>query len=248
LASATQGVSNVIFLYEGLILLIKFFASTVPVILLPIAFILRLLPPTRKTGNTIIALSLAAIVVLPLSVIIVGEMNKAIERPKVTVENMDKLNSKAWAMLTAGIFCQFKPMRAMWGMNEYAFAALVCLPLLAIFPLGPSLFAACFSTISQLVYPLVTEIIKLVQLVLLLQWLSWAEVAVGQYGGFDPAGKGWPAQSFPVLMDFLANVNNAVLVGYINTLVITIITISGARSISTALGGDWYLAGVERLI
>jgi hypothetical protein len=43
-------------------------------------------------------------------------------------------------------------------------------------------------------------------------------------------------------------VSNLVLVGYLDFILIGLVTVSGAKSISAALGGEWYMAGIQRLI
>ncbi|NYZ77535.1 hypothetical protein H0O02_04460 [Candidatus Micrarchaeota archaeon] len=246
LGSATQGLTNVIFIYESLRLLIMFFDATVPSIILPLAFAVRLIPFTRKTGNTLIAVALAAIVLLPFSVILAGEVNKLIEYPDVTIHNISRLDAHPFAMEASSIFCGIKPLRFILTLTDYGFAALVCLPLLLVPIVGAGLFAACYPLVSEVVYPIIMLVVKLVQLILSVIWIAWAEIEIGTTGGFG--GSGWPGKVFDIIMPFLQNVNNVVLVGYLDFILIAIITISGARAISTALGGEWYLAGVERLI
>lgn len=249
LGNATQGLTNVIYLYEGILLLIKFFHVTVPTILFPLAFCVRLIPFTRRIGNTLIAVCIAAIVLLPLSVIIVGEINNIIDYPDLRIKNIDRLDPDTFAMDFTSIFCGFKSMRFIMSLSEYGFAAVTCLPLLFIPIVGPGLYSACFALVSEVIYPLIIFVVKIVQLVLTVIWLGWAELSVGISGGFGPPGSDtWPQEVFNIILPFMENVNNAILVGYIDLVLIAIITISGARAVSTALGGEWYLAGVERLI
>ena len=245
LSTATQGLANVIFIYEALLLLMRFLHVVVPTILLPLAFIVRIIPFTRRVGNTLIALCLGGLVILPFSVIIAGEVNSIIDYPvvKLTGKQIDKLDSNNIAMTFSSSFCGMKPIRFILSLNDYGFAALVCLPLLA----WPPAFAACYPLVSETVYPLIMSLLKLVQLGLSIPWLIWAETSVGAYGGFGEDIL-WPQKVFDTLLPFIENVNNAVLIGYLDMALIAIITVSGTRSISTALGGEWYLAGVERLI
>jgi hypothetical protein len=245
LSGATQGLANVIFIYEAMLLLMRYLHVVVPTILLPLAFIVRMIPFTRRLGNTLIAICLGGLVILPFSVIIVGEVNNIIDYPEVKLTNkqIDKLDSNNFAMDFGSAFCGLKPIRFMLSLNEYGFSALTCLPLLA----WPPAFAACYPIVSEVVYPLVITVLKLAQLGLTIPWLIWAETSTGIYGGFGE-DIFWPQKVFDTLLPFIENVNNLVLVGYLNMALIAIITISGTRSISTALGGEWYMAGVERLI
>jgi hypothetical protein len=50
------------------------------------------------------------------------------------------------------------------------------------------------------------------------------------------------------LQPFLRDVSNLVMVIYLDIVFIIMVTIAGARSLSTVLGGEWYMAGIQRLI
>jgi hypothetical protein len=54
--------------------------------------------------------------------------------------------------------------------------------------------------------------------------------------------------AYDTVMPFLRDVNSVVFLTYIDLILIAIITISGARSLSSALGGEAYMFGVQRLI
>ncbi len=243
LGTATQGLTNVIFLYEAIRLLLIFCRATVPTVILPLAFAIRLIPFTRKIGNTLIAVALGAIVLLPFSVILVGEVNNLIDYPEARLsgDQLDDLDAKPWAMEFGAVFCALKPIRFIMSLTDYGFAAVVCLPLLVF----PPAYPACYTVVSQVVYPIIMNVIKIVQTAILLAWLVWADFASGADWG---AGADWVSTVFGILRPFLENVSNLVLTGYIDIILIAIITISGARSISTALGGEWQLPGIERLI
>jgi len=243
LGMATQGLTNVIFLYEGIRLLLVFAQATIPTVILPLAFAIRLIPFTRKVGNTLIAVALAGIMLLPFSVILVGEVNKLIDYPeaKLSGGQLDDLDAKPWAMEFGAVFCALKPIRFIMSLTDYGFAAVVCLPLLIF----PPAYPACYTVVSQVVYPILINVIKIVQTAILVAWLVWADFASSASWG---AGASWVNDVFSVIRPFLENVNNLVLTGYIDIILIAIITISGARSISTALGGEWQLPGLERLI
>jgi hypothetical protein len=243
LGQATQGLTNVIYLYEGIRLLLIFCRATIPTVILPLAFAIRLIPFTRKIGNTLIAVALAGIVLLPFSVILVGEVNNLIDYPEAKLSNdeLNDLDAKPWAMEFGAVFCALKPIRFIMSLTDYGFAAVVCLPLLVF----PPAYPACYTVVSQVVYPIIMNVIKIVQTVILVAWIIWADFMSASAEG---AGSQWVNTIFSVIQPFLENVNNLVLTGYIDIILIAIITISGARSISTALGGEWQLPGLERLI
>ncbi|MBI5046406.1 hypothetical protein HZC07_01605 [Candidatus Micrarchaeota archaeon] len=75
-----------------------------------------------------------------------------------------------------------------------------------------------------------------------LYFIPWEAAFAGQ-GARDYAGT-----AFTQLQPFLKDINNLVLIGYVDFIFIGIITVVGARSLSAALGGEWYMAGIQRLI
>ncbi len=239
LSSATTGLANSIFLYEGVLFLLKFSATAVPSVLLPVSLCLRMIPFTRKTGNTLVALCLAVMVLLPFSVIFIGEIHKVINYPKVSLSNGDlgNLDPGAYAMTVAEPFCKLMPIRVIMSLNDLLFSIVVCLPLAFIPFVGAGLFAACQPLVQYVIYPLLMLVLQVSYDVALASWIA-----------FTGEGSGYTDRAFDVLIVFLGNINNAILLSYLDTIVIAIITISGARSISTALGGEWYLAGIQRFV
>jgi hypothetical protein len=239
LSSATQGIANIVFLYEGIALLLRFSATAVPAVLLPIALSLRLIPFTRKIGNTLIAISLAALVLLPFSVFVVDAIHKSISYPQayLTGFQLDRLDPGAWAMTIAEPFCENMVVRTILSLNDLLFSMLVCLPLAFIPIVGSALFAACQPLVQNVIYPIFMVALQIIYDAALLSWISFA----GE-------GTAYANEAFNIVYPFLMQVNNLVLLGYLDAIIIGIITISGARSISVALGGEWYLGGIQRLI
>lgn len=243
LGKAAQALSSIILLYEGLLLLLKFVAVTVPSIILPLAFCLRLIPFTRKLGNTLIALSLALLVLFPFSIMLVNEINQnVVDYPDAHISgtNMDKLDADPWAMVMAEPFCASNTMRTIFGLGDTGFSLAVCFILL-LTPFTASLFTPCYNLIKEVVYPLMNTVFSLLHTIVLLWWILATETTLD-------ADYGWASDVFDVTYEFLVQVNNLVLLSYLDFILILIIVITGARSISTALGGEWYLAGIQRLI
>jgi len=238
LSSATQGLANIIFLYEGIMLLLRFSYTAVPAVLLPVSLSLRLVPFTRKTGNTLIAACLGIMVLLPFSVIFVDQMNKLITYPQayLSTRSLEFLDPEADAMTVLEPLCESMVIRTMLSLNDQLFSMIVCLPFGGIPIVGAAMYASCQSLVQYVVYPIIMIGTQVVYDATLLSWTIGGEGA--SYAGF----------AFSVLYRFLAEVNNLVLLGYIDSLAIAIITISGTRSISVALGGEWYLGGIQRLI
>ena len=76
-----QGLTNAIFIAEGIRLLVVFMEIAVPTILLPLAFCMRLIPFTRRLGNTMISICIAGMVFLPFSIILADSLNDLINFP-----------------------------------------------------------------------------------------------------------------------------------------------------------------------
>src|SRR5208283_2209935 len=133
-------------------------------------------------------------------------------------------------------------IRVMLGLTEPLFAWVVCLPLSFIPIVGEGLCLACLPLVQHVIYPLVTEILQLVMAALLLTWegaiTARDAVASTNYG----------VDAYNTLFPFLRDINSLVLLIYLDIIMIMTITVVGARSISAALGGDWYMAGIQRLI
>lgn len=232
LSLATQGLTNAVFLCEGIRMLVVFFKVVTPKILLPLAFCLRLIPFTRKTGNTLIAIALATLVFLPASVIFVNAINDQIVVPQPRISDMGALDSDPYPVYAFGSICESTFFRVLFGMTDPLFALVTCLPLAVI----PGAFPACYSLVWQVVYPIMSMIFQYANLILLIVWE--AVVSPSDYGN----------DVFDQLRPFLTDVTNLVMVIYMDVIFIGILTISGARSVAAVIGGEWYMAGVQRLL
>ncbi len=232
LSLATQGLTNAIYLCESVKMLVAFFKVVTPKVLLPISFSMRLIPFTRKTGNTLIAISLATIVFLPASVIFADYLNNEIQLPDARIDDLGALDSDPYPIYAFGAICESKFFRILFSMTDPLFALIVCLPIAWI----PGAFPACFDLVWHVVYPIMSMVFQIVNAILMITW----EAAV------NPTSYG--EDVFGQLRPFLAELSNLVMVIYLDIVFITLITISGARSISAVIGGDWYMAGVQRLI
>jgi hypothetical protein len=231
---AASALANVTYLYEGIRLLVLYLKVTVPEIFLPLAFILRLIPFTRKSGNTLIAVAVAGIVFLPFGILFAQGLNDVMGDgfPEPVLRGIDNLNANPWAMKFAEPFCESKLIRTLLGMTDPAFATVVC------YPTGP-FFGACFGPVFSPIYPLIQVTFQIIMVALMLTWTVY----------FNAAGAEWYAKDvFDTLHPFLADVNNVVLMGYLDFILIVMITVAGARGLSSALGGEWYMAGIQRLI
>ncbi len=233
---AAGALTNAIFIGEGMRLLIGFIRATFPTVILPLAFCLRLIPFTRKSGNTLIAIALAGLVFLPFSVMLADSLNDIIDypHPSITYSNLD---ANPWAMVAFEGFCEVVPVRVLLQLTDVLFALVVCLPLL-LTPWTAGFYPACYNLVKEVIYPIINVVFQIGGTALLIIW-----EAVFAAGAMDYLDDVW-GELYP----FFRDVNNLVLVSYIDYILIAIVTIAGARSISAALGGEWYMAGVQRLI
>lgn len=235
----TQALTNAIFLAESLRLLVVFLQVVGPKILLPLSFILRIIPFSRKVGNTMISITLAGMIFLPFSVILVEGLNDTINRPEPRLDNLDALDLFMPVDVVEPL-CEIIPLRVILGLTDPLFSLVVCLPLLLIPIVGPGLFAACYNLVMYLIYPLINVIFQVVMTALLVAWESILSASGGVAGYGETV--------FNEVHPFLTEINNYVLVSYIDFILIATITVAGARSLSAALGGEWYMAGIQRLI
>jgi|GEM_PF-861478 len=238
LNAATVGLTNAIFLYKAIVALIKFFAVAVPSFIFPAAFCLRAFPLTRRIGNTLIAIALGLAIFFPMSVILVGYLNNIIgvPYPQLTKSDLEEFGvEEGWGKKILSPICENEWVRTTLNMNELLFALTLCLPFLFIPIAGPAAFIICFNLVADIIYPLLlaAESLGLSTVIYLLDRVT-ANFEVGR--------------TFDILYPFLRDVNILVVVSYIDVLLIGIITIGAIRSISTALGGEIYLPGVEKLV
>lgn len=233
---AAGALTNAIFIGEGIRLLLGFVRATFPTIMLPLAFCLRLIPFTRKAGNTLISISLAGLIFLPFAVMLADSLNGMINYPQPSMD-VSELDANPWAMVAFEGFCEVIPVRVLLQLTDVLFALLVCLPLL-LTPWTAALYPVCYNLVKEVVYPIINIIFQVGGSALLIIW-----EAVFSSGALNYVDQIW-AQLYP----FFRDVNNLVLVCYLDYILIAIVTIAGARSISAALGGEWYMAGVQRLI
>lgn len=234
---ATQALTNAIFVSEGIRLLLSFLNVTIPTIFLPLAFCFRLIPFTRRLGTTLIAVSIAGMVFLPFSVILADSLNDNIDFPEPSIR-LNALDARPLAMVMFEPICESKPIRLLFAITDVGFALIVCLPLLlSVF--GAAAYPGCYNLVKEVVYPIILNVFQIVNAVFLTVWES----------AFIGAGARTYANTvFNTIHPFLRDVNNLVFIGYLDFILIAIITIVGARSLSTALGGEWYMAGIQRLI
>ena len=53
---------------------------------------------------------------------------------------------------------------------------------------------------------------------------------------------------YDTLAPFLQEIGNLVVISYVDTILVALITIITVKGVSTALGGEYFMAGIQRLV
>ncbi len=243
---AAAGLSTAIMVYNSTIVLLEFFLVA-SVLLLPFALSLRLIPFSRRLGTTMIALCVGAYIFLPFSVFLVSQFHT-----QINLVDLDKMIELSSSELNAihltipigfGDLCKndaFKLFTSLpgeiWGIIS---GISYCIPSCA--GTGPgyaACYTACFASVWSYTvyhaYPFANDIVQLTY--------GTSFYLANKLSGID-AGI-----VYNIIHEFLKGVNSIVLLSYINVLVIGIITYVGIRSVSTALGGEYMLPAIQKLI
>lgn len=233
---AAQAEANAILLYKAMVVFLDFFESTILSVILPLGFVLRVIPFSRQLGNTLIALSLGAIVLYPFSLILISKAHElpGFSLPAADLSDNDVESLEVTIPAPLKQMCEASFARYFIGLNEIGWGLLIAIPVCA----GPQ-FAACFpplfSAIANFWYPWIVNFglqITMSNVLLITQAIT--EISANTI--------------FTITNDFLMDVTNLIVISIIDVLVIAIITIIGTKSISAALGGEAYLIGIQRLV
>jgi len=235
-SSSLHGIGNVLstfyFAIVSLKVLIPFAAWISSEWLLPVAFAFRLMPGTRKIGATLIALAISASLVLPAAVIVIGDLlDTAVQMPHYNTMSAQN-----------GNFMKGKipdPFRISF------IPPIVCSPAFQLFvqPTDEVYDIAICAPLSWLIPYNVCE-----------TWVDWGYsvafvgMAVLQFISvlnFMPMDT--LAEVFDPLMNyFIPAVAEVVVTLSIFFVSITLIVVSAYRSISVALGGEFFMYGLSR--
>lgn len=233
---AGQALVNTWMGYTGAMVLISYLIEAT-YLFLPVAFIFRFIPFTRQLGNTLIALVLGCRLFLPFALVLIAAFHSVITMPEPWKIISDGFWSKLslYYILPFMLFCTDVTMRILLNTNETVFSLIICLPTAWI----PGWFNPCLE-LFKLIYAIIEFIFKTVY------FLYFIALGVSSY--FETALNLTPRELAETTTSFLIAVNQFVLVSIIDLLVIITITYTGIRSISAALGGDYLMSAVNRLV
>ncbi len=233
-------ISQAIFIYSTIIVILDYFLKIIPLVILPIALSLRLFPFTKKIGNTLIALSIGAAIIFPISVLIVSIFHDiAMEGVSNPVMDFSAFHSFSYPAI--GWFCGdsnaiAEVAKTFAEINELGWGLIAGLICSAVPPGFFAYFIPCFTFTSEVVYPTALGVY---------QAAFWG-IALADYASFF--GEVDVAGIYNSLAVFLENVIWHVLMCVIDSLLIIIITVVGTKSVSMAIGGEGYFYGIQRLL
>ncbi len=224
----------------------EYVSAVFPTFILPIALAFRIFPFTRRMGNTLIAISLGALFVFPLSLMFVNEFWHATDW-----QYKDEVMAQGFAfdemgldqgfmdgvMNTIETICGSVAMRTFLSLGEIVWSLVFAL-IAAISCLTG--YAACFVMYFHLffweLWPLIATFLQLTiaSIILTTVNMDWAT-------GAAPGLQAIPETLLPAVME-------ATGFSIISLLVIAMITVTGTKAISTALGGEHVLYGISRFV
>ncbi len=234
IAHAAGALSNGLYIYTLIKVLFEFFSNiTVP--LLSFAFAFRFIPFTRQLGNTLIALILGANILFPASIILVKDFHSMINvpAPMITSGEFNEMAARIPGGEGLDFICSNDVIRVlMVSFGELGLDIIVCVPI-ALATLGAGWFP-CKELIEGTIWP----ILQLVSMTYVDSVLLMAQFGAG--GDVDVISD--------AIFRFTTETTGLVLVAYIDAIIIGTITIVGTRSIASALGGEYFLGTVSRLV
>jgi hypothetical protein len=258
-----SGAANNLTIQILTIKLIKMFLGYLDVVgpgfLLPVALAFRVFPFTRNMGNTLIALSLGAMFILPLSLVLVGEFYTAATTsgdagfqydngPKGDVLGtsfkVDDIGPSGGIMSVANFMlkgvCKNVVLRAFSELGEWIWGIVYGLLMMTTCGAPPT-YPLCFA--EKLIY----FVMELWPKILFYAELAFSSIIVPSMladlfsGGGD---SGFEAIVY-VLLPAVTEVTGFSIISFF---MIVFVTFGGVRAISSALGGDTVLYGLSRFV
>lgn len=233
-------VSQVLFIYSAIKVLLQFFTTIVPTVILPIALSLRIIPYTKKIGTTLIALCIGAAIVFPISVILVGYFHD-LAMVGVSLPKMDFGAFKQFGFPTIGWFCDGSGIigvaKGFASISELGWGIISGFACCLMFPYACwAAFKACFEFTINVVFPLIN---------LIYQGLFWIIALIDYNSFFGELDAGLIYNS---LANFLQLTTYRVLMGFVDAILIIVLTIVTTKSVSEIIGGEAYLVGIQKLV
>ena len=236
LQSASSQVSIQYLAFKTLKILLRFFSDAFNSFLLPLGFAMRIFPFTRKAGSTLIALAFGLLIFFPASLVAVDyfaqstqyELNSFYPEQFYVEGTVSSVNK--W-------LCQNEFMRTLFSFGDIltsvTAASIYCIS-------RPLDYWLCWIEILFLVlfkiWPMIT---------FAFQW----SYSVAMIAGFDDFGLPAVAvQMEPIWTVLVPAVSRMTMFSILSMLFIGTVTFVGTKSVSVALGGDFILYGLSRVM
>ncbi len=228
---AIDNLSKIIYAFSIEKMLLRFFSSTIPTLLLPIAFALRTFPLTRRIGTTLIAVCLGAYLWFPASIVFASQ---AYPRENLDLNAIKPVSSfdpgapPSKNLVCSPVFAAF----ALPGEEFYEWA--ICGALNLIPGFGQAAFAACKWVV----------------------FLSYLTAVQGFPLGFEPALRNYAEISTAELINnyyapleaMLPLISSFYISALISLLLTIFITVIMTKGTSEVLGGETRILGISRLV
>ncbi len=246
LSAAANNLTIQILTFRLIQVFCEYISEVFPAFVLPIALAFRIFPFTRKMGNTLIAISLGAIFIFPMSLMFVNEFWHAADwtyksdalNTNFDFDNMELDQGMMDGLLsTIEFICGSVALRTFLTLGEIIWSLLFAL--IAAIPCLTG-YAACFTFYFQFffweLWPLLATFIQ----------LTIGGIVLTAINGDLASGASPGLENIPQIL--LPAVMEATGFSIISLLLVAMITITGIKSISVALGGEYILYGVSRFV
>ncbi|MCK4319595.1 hypothetical protein KAW38_03430 [Candidatus Micrarchaeota archaeon] len=249
LQSAASQLTMQYFAFYALKLVAGFISAVVPTFVLPVGFALRIFPFTRKLGSTLIAISAGALVFFPLSLVFIGEIYNQIdfsnvEEAKAFHTEKLEIDQYNFVLDVSKAICGNVFLRTLFSIGDIAFSLITSLTICAISCIGAAVlygvcFAGCFFPLFDLMLWSVWPLINF-------GFMSAYSAATAIFGSLDYSAA--VSQMEPVIKILVPAAAELSVFTIFSMIFIGIITITGTRAVSSALGGEQILYGISKIL
>ncbi len=259
LSIAASNLTTQILLLKSVQAFMQYIDIVVPLYVLPLGLAFRILPFTRNVGNTLIALSLGALFMLPLSLMLVGEFYAIADSPdpdigfeyKKDVEGISfEVDEMAGSVkmfdvgkIILGVVCKNSVLRTFAQLGELIWGLVYGLVLMSTCPefAPPYLWPLC------VVKKFIVFIFDKWPDIMFYAELAFATIMTPAIIG-DLTGAGGAPDLHLIVDTLLPAVTEAVAFSLTCFFIIVFVTFGGVRAISAALGGDQIMYGLSRFV
>lgn len=245
LSVAANNLTMQILTFKLVKVFLVYIEAVVPSFLLPVALALRIFPFTRSAGNTMIALCLGALFVLPISLMLVGEFFGATtfeyEDVLSTSFKLDEMSATGsnvnFVKSFVGAICKNYPLRVFTELGEIFTGIIYGLAMMGTCTVGA---AACFfKFFLEWVFQLWPYIMSIAQAAFSGTFMTM--MSLNELVADDPNLAIIPYRLLPAVAEITA-------FSMVSFIMIVFITFGGVRAISSALGGERVLYGLSRFV